>query len=53
MEIVKDWEVSVPDMKRRIDKCVEPYRPLLTRAKSELTAIREKKIVQKRQPHGL
>jgi len=52
MDIVKDWETLVVDLKRRIQNGDESSRLLLIKAESALKAAREKKTSLKWDRHG-
>lgn len=52
MNVVKDWEALVTDLRRRIQKGDESCRPLLTKAEAALKEAREKDSPLARDPHG-
>jgi hypothetical protein len=52
MDVVKDWEALVSDLRRRIQNGDESCRPLLAKAEAALKEAREKESPQARDPHG-
>jgi hypothetical protein len=52
MNVLKDWEELVSDLKLRIQNGDESCRPLLAKAEAALNAAREKEAVPKRDRHG-
>lgn len=52
MNVVKDWEALVSDLRRRIQNGDESCRPLLAKAETALKEAREKESPQERDRHG-
>lgn len=52
MNVKKDWEALVSDLKQRILNGDESCRPLLTKAEAELKAVLEMEISLGRDRHG-
>jgi hypothetical protein len=52
MDIVKDWEALISDLKRRIQTGDESCRPLLHKAEAALKEVREKQTSPERNRDG-
>lgn len=52
MDIVKDWEALLVDLKRRIQNGDESCRPLLIKAESALKTARDKQTSPEPDRHG-
>lgn len=52
MDVVKDCDALVSDLRRRIQNGDESCRPLLAKAEAAMKEVREKESPQARDPHG-